>query len=55
MRILIRISLISSGRLPGFSFCVPDGLKPVGDGMSWVAEDFVPKSDLKIVFYLQSN
>jgi hypothetical protein len=34
-----------------FSFCVPDGLFAVGDGVSWVAKDFVPTSDLDIVFY----
>lgn len=32
------------------SFCVPDGLKAAGDG-SWQAKNFVPKTDLKVVFY----
>jgi hypothetical protein len=36
------------------SFCVPDGLKAAGDG-SWEAKDFVPGTDLKIVFYLNSE
>lgn len=35
-----------------FSFCVPDGLTAVGDGASWTGEDFVPDSDLSIVFYV---
>jgi len=36
----------------GFArFCVPEGLRAVGDGESWVAEDFVPRSDLAIVFF----
>lgn len=33
------------------SFCVPDGLSAVGDGESWEASDFVPRSDLNIVFF----
>lgn len=41
---------VSDERGSLFSFCVPDGLKPVGDG-EWQAKDFVPGSDLKIVFY----
>ena len=32
-------------------FCVPEGLRAVGDGASWVAEGFEPRSDLKIVFF----
>lgn len=32
-------------------FCVPEGLKAVGDGKSWEANDFAPNSDLKIVFF----
>ncbi len=33
------------------SFCVPDGLKASDDGTGWEAKDFVPGTDLKIVFY----
>jgi len=44
---------ISNVRDSLFSFCVPDGLEAVGDGMSWKAKNFVPDSDLKIVFYLR--
>lgn len=36
-----------------FSFCIPDRLQPAGDGRSWTAEDFVPRSDLKVVFYVR--
>lgn len=32
-------------------FCVPEGLSAVGDGVSWTAEQFVPRSDLNIVFF----
>lgn len=32
-------------------FCVPEGLRAVGDGTSWTAEGFEPRSDLKIVFF----
>ncbi|MDP2122530.1 MAG: DUF4424 family protein [Hoeflea sp.] len=46
---------VSDGHGSLFSFCVPEGLKPAGDGTSWVAEDFVPSSDLDIVFYVQDN
>lgn len=35
-----------------FAFCVPEGLEPAGDDRSWRARDFVPDSDLKIVFYV---
>jgi hypothetical protein len=34
------------------SFCVPKELKAAGDGR-WQAKDFVPKVDLKVVFYYQ--
>jgi hypothetical protein len=44
---------LSNGRGSLFSFCVPDGLEAVGDGMSWKGKNFVPDSDLKIVFYLR--
>ena len=33
------------------SFCVPDGLKAVGDGKTWTATNFVPRQDLHVVFY----
>lgn len=33
------------------SFCVPDGLKATGDGVSWSAEQFEPRSDLNFVFF----
>ncbi|KQZ95337.1 hypothetical protein ASD64_18830 [Mesorhizobium sp. Root157] len=46
---------ISNGVGSMFSFCVPDGLRSVGDGTSWVAQDFVPSSDLKVLFYLQDS
>lgn len=40
----------------GFArFCVPEGLKAVGDGASWVAEEFVPRSDLAIVFFKSAD
>lgn len=32
-------------------FCVPEGLKAVGDGVTWTAEEFEPSSDLDIVFF----
>ena len=35
------------------SFCVPDGLKAVGDGKNWEAKNFVPRTDLKILFFHQ--
>lgn len=44
---------ISDGHGSLFSFCVPDGLQAAGDGTSWTAQDFVPDTDLSIVFYLQ--
>lgn len=37
---------------PLFAFCAPEGLKPAGDGKSWAAKNFIPRSDLKIVFYV---
>lgn len=37
------------------SFCAPDGLKREADGKSWSAEDFVPRSDLKILFFHQEK
>jgi hypothetical protein len=37
------------------SFCAPDGLKSEGDGKSWSAQDFVPRSDLKILFFHQEK
>jgi hypothetical protein len=36
-----------------FSFCPPAGLKAVGDGSTWEAWDFVPTSDLDLVFFFQ--
>lgn len=36
-----------------FSFCIPDALKPAGDGLTWTAHDFVPDSDLDIVFFFE--
>ena len=32
-------------------FCVPEGLRAVGDGVSWFAEQFEPGSDLNLVFF----
>ncbi len=35
-----------------FAFCPPAGLKKASaDGRNWVAKDFVPNSDLEVVFY----
>jgi hypothetical protein len=34
-----------------FTFCVPEGLKPAGDGARWQGRDFVPRADLGILFY----
>lgn len=42
---------ISMGEEDLARFCVPEGLKAVGDGVSWYAEQFVPSSDLNIVFF----
>jgi len=36
-------------------FCVPEGLTAVGDGASWTAEQFEPRSDLKIVFFSKGS
>lgn len=36
-----------------FSFCPPDGLKPTGDGPAWEARNFVPRSDLDLIFMYQ--
>jgi len=37
------------------TFCVPDGLAP-GDGAdSWHARDFVPQSDLKVLFFYHGS
>lgn len=48
-----RFNLRINNEEGGFArFCVPEGLKAVGDGASWFAEEFVPSSDLAIVFFL---
>jgi hypothetical protein len=36
-----------------FSFCPPDGLKPAGNGSIWEARNFVPRSDLDLIFMSQ--
>lgn len=36
-----------------FSFCPPEGLKATGDSLTWEAEDFVPESDIDMVFFFQ--
>jgi hypothetical protein len=34
-----------------FSFCAPNGLKPTGGSLTWEARDFVPQSNLQLVFF----
>jgi hypothetical protein len=36
-----------------FSFCPPEGLKPAGDGLTWEARNFVPRSDIDLIFMSQ--
>ena len=33
------------------AFCPPEGLKRAADGKSWEAKDFVPRSDLEVLFF----